>query len=106
MDLFIYISKKGMKVVVVIELYQVLQFIDYYYVINVKWWIMDIYEFWDDICWLEKFCDFVNWKIKGNLILKDYYLIVELAKFICLLFKSKVKLKYVKLLLYIELEEV
>jgi phage anti-repressor protein len=105
MDLPIYISKKGTKVVAATELHQALQLTDHHYATNVKRWITDIYEFRDDIRRPEKLRDFANRKAKGNPILKDYYLTVELAKLICLSSKSKVKLKYAKLLSHAETEE-
>jgi phage anti-repressor protein len=105
MDLPIYISTKGTKVVAATELHQTLQLTDHHYATNVKRWITDIYEFSDDIRRPEKLRDFANRKVKGNPILKDYYLTVELAKLICLATKSKVKLKYAKLLSHAEADE-
>ena len=105
MDLPVYISKKGTKVVAATELHQALQLTDHHYATNVKRWITDVYQFRDDIRRPQKLRDFANRKTKSNPILKDYYLTVELAKLICLSSKSKVKLKYAKLLSHIEIEE-
>lgn len=49
--------------------------------------------------------DFVLRKIKDNLILFDFYILIELVKLIIFNFKSKVKRKYVKWLFFLEDEE-
>lgn len=105
MNLQVYISKKGTKVVAATELHQALQLTDHHYATNVKRWLSDIYEFRDDIRRPEKLRDFASRKVPGNRILKDYYLTVELAKLICLSSKSKVKLKYAKWLAQVEADE-
>ncbi len=105
MNLQVYISKKGTKVVAATELHQALQLTDHHYAANVKRWLSDIYEFRDGIRRPEKLRDFASRKTPGNRILKDYYLTVELAKLICLSTKSKVKLKYAKWLAHAEADE-
>ncbi|NBC05986.1 MAG: hypothetical protein GVY26_02200 [Bacteroidetes bacterium] len=104
MELQVYISKKGTKVVAATELHQALQLSDQHYAVNVKRWLRDIYNFKDDIRRPEKLRDFAPRKVAGNPILKDYYLSLELAKLITLASKSKVKLKYAKWLSHLEEE--
>jgi hypothetical protein len=96
MELQVYISKKGTKVVAATELHQALQLTDHHYATNIKRWLSDIYAFGDDIRRPEKLRDFAPRKVAGNPLLKDYYLSLELAKLITLASKSKVKLKYAK----------
>ncbi len=105
MDLQVYVSKKGTKVVAATALHQALQLADHHYATNVKHWLRDVYNFSDDIRRPEKLRDFAPRKTPGNPILKDYYLSVELAKLIALSSKSKVKLKYAKWLSHLEAEE-
>jgi len=105
MDLQVYVSKKGTKVVAATALHQALQLTDHHYAANIKKWLSDVYAFKDDIRRPEKLRDFASRKVSGNPILKDYYLSVELAKLITLNSKSKVKLKYAKWLSQLEEEE-
>lgn len=72
---------------------------------NVRCWFNEIYEFRDGICKLVWMMDFVLRKIKDNLILFDFYILIELVKLIIFNFKSKVKRKYVKWLFFLEDEE-
>ncbi|MCB0566707.1 MAG: hypothetical protein KDD01_20250 [Phaeodactylibacter sp.] len=102
MVLQIYISKKGTKVVAATQLHQILQLADHHYPTNIKRWLTDVYEFKDGIRKPVKMQDFANRKGKGNSIVKDYYLSVELAKLITLNSKSKVKQKYAKYLFSLE----
>lgn len=96
MELQVYVSKKGTKVVSATNLHQVLQLQDHHYAVNVKNWLMDLYEFRDGIRRPLKMQDYAPRKVPGNTILKDYYLTIELAKHIVLASKSKAKLKYAK----------
>lgn len=105
MELQVYVSKKGTKVVSATELHQALQLTDHHYATNVKRWLTDVYEFSDDIRRPEKLRDFAPRKMLGNTLLKDYYLTVELGKLIALSTKSKAKLKCAKWLSALEERE-
>ena len=94
MDLQILISQKGTKVVTATNLYMVLGLPDHHYAANIKKWINDIYEFSDGIRKPQALKDFAKRVLKGNSILKDFYLSLEFAKLISLKSNSKQKLKY------------
>lgn len=96
-QLQIYTSKKGTKVVTATHLYKLLQLSEKHYLLNIERWLSDVYEFRDGIRTPEKMRDFAPRKKEGELA-QDYYLSVELAKLITLHSRSKVKLKYAKLL--------
>ena len=98
MDLQILISKKGTKVVTATNLYAVLQLPEQHYGTTVKKWLNDIYEYEEEIRKPLKMKDFAKKKIANNTVIKDYYLTIELAKKITLRSKSKVKLKFAKIL--------
>ncbi len=102
MNLQVLTSKKGTKVVTATNLHSVLQLPNHHFVINLKKWLGDVYEFRDGIRKPEKLRDFARRKIKDNPIMDDYYLSVELAKLITLNSRSKVKQKYAKWLFSIE----
>lgn len=105
MELQVYVSKKGTRVVAATGLHQALQLTDHHYATNVKRWITEVYAFRDDIRRPEKLRDFAPRKAAGPNLLKDYYLSLELARLITLNSKSKVKLKYAKWLLHQEQKE-
>jgi len=94
MELQVLISKKGTKVVTASNLHQVLQLANHHFLMNVKKWLDDIYQFHDGIRKPKKMADFAIRKIKDNPVLEDYYLSVEFAKLITLNTRSKVKQKY------------
>ncbi len=94
MDLHIFISKKGTKVVLATELHQALQLADHHYATNIKKWLNDFYEFNDGIRKPIKLQDFASRKQDETVIWQDYYLSVALAKQICLRSRSKVKQKF------------
>jgi phage anti-repressor protein len=96
MELQVYVSKKGTKVVSATNLHQALQLADHHYPSNVKSWLLDLYEFRDGIRRPVRMQDYAPRKVPGNTILKDYYLTIEMAKLIVLASKSKAKLKYAK----------
>jgi phage anti-repressor protein len=102
MDLQVFISKKGTKVVKATDLHQALQLMDHHYPANVRKWINDIYEFTDGIRKPVRMQDFAPRKPKQPTVIKDYYLSVELAKMIALKSRSKVKQKYAAQLLELE----
>ncbi len=96
MELPIFISKKGTKVVTATVLHQSLQLLDHHYAVNVKKWMTDIFEFRDGIRKPVKMQDYAPRPMKDAPLTEDYYLSVEFAKLIVLRSKSKVKLKYAK----------
>lgn len=98
MDLNIFVSKKGTKVVVATELHQVLQLADHHYSANVKKWINDYYEFIDGIRKPVRLQEFAPRQTGEKTLWQDYYLSVTLAKQIVLRSRSKVKAKYAQLL--------
>lgn len=98
MDLNIFISKKGTKVVLATELHQALQLADHHYANNVKKWINDYYEFLDGIRKPIRLQEFAKRRSEAATFWQDYYLSIDLAKQICLRSKSKLKLKYATLL--------
>lgn len=105
MDLSIFISKKGTKVVLATDLHQALQLTDHHYAANVKKWINDFYEFADGIRKPLKMQEFAKRKQEEAVLWQDYYLSVELAKQICLRSRSKVKQKYASQLAVFDQEE-
>lgn len=102
MDLQVYISKKGTKVVTATNLYHVLELPAQHYGTNVKKWLSDVYEFHNGIRKPVKMQDYALRKVEDNPVLDDYYITVELAKMITLNSKSKLKQKYAKRLLMLE----
>lgn len=94
MDLNIFVSKKGTKVVLATDLHQSLQLLDHHYSANVKRWINDYYEFADGIRKPVKLKDFALRPSNEQVLWQDYYLSVALAKQIVLRSRSKVKQKY------------
>jgi phage anti-repressor protein len=102
MELQVFISKKGTKVVSATNLHLALQLPDHHYAANIRKWLNDVYEFKDGIRSPVIMQDFAKRKVKDNPIMKDYYLTVELAKLITLNSGSKVKQKYAKWLFSLE----
>jgi phage anti-repressor protein len=101
MELQIFISKKGTKVVTASNLHVVLGLSNQHYAANVKKWLSDVYEFRDGIRRPEGMKDYAKRPTQDSL-LDDYYLSVELAKMITLNSKSKVKQKFATWLLNLE----
>lgn len=96
MDLNIFVSKKGTKVVLATDLYQALQLPAQHYPTNVKRWLNDYYEFPDGIRKPLKMQEFASRKVEGPMLWSDYYLSVNFAKQIVLRSRSKVKQKYAR----------
>ena len=105
MDLSIFISKKGTKVVLATDLHQALQLANQHYASNVKKWINDFYEFPDGIRKPIRMQEFAKRKQEDAVLWQDYYLSVELAKQICLRSRSKFKQKYASQLAALSQEE-
>ena len=102
MDLQILVSKKGTKVVTATNLHLALELPKQQYAANVKKWLNDLYEFRDGIRKPERMRDFSKRPAKGQTVIDDYYISVELAKMITLNSKSKKKQKYANWLLSLE----
>lgn len=96
MDLNVFVSKKGTKVVIATELHQALQLPAQHYPVNIKRWIKDYYDFPDGIRKPVKMQDFAARKTDENVLWDDYYLSVAFAKEIVLRSRSKVKQKYAR----------
>lgn len=96
MDLNVFVSKKGTKVVLATELYQALELPSQHYPANIKRWINDYYEFSDGIRKPVKMQDFASRKTPENVLWDDYYISVTFAKQIVLRSRSKVKQKYAR----------
>lgn len=94
MDLNIFVSKKGTKVVLATDLHQSLQLLDHHYSTNVKRWINDYYDFLDGIRKPIKMQEYAVRATEANVLWQDFYLSVDLAKQIVLRSRSKVKKKY------------
>lgn len=96
MELQVFISKRGTKVVTATNLYQILDLPSQHFAASMQKWLEDIYEFRDGIRKPAKMQDYAPRKLADSAILEDYYLSLELAKMVALRSKSKLKLKYAK----------
>lgn len=96
MDLPIFVSKKGTKVVLASALYEALQLPEQHYGTTVKKWINDLYDFADGIRKPLRLQEYAPRKVEGVSLWQDYYLCVDLAKQITLRSRSKCKQKYAK----------
>ncbi len=101
MELEVFVSKKGTKVVTASNLHQVLELPKSQYAANLRKWLSDVYEFRDGIRKPRKMKDYAERRCSSKL-LDDYYLTVELAKLITLNSRSKKKQKYARHLLQLE----
>ncbi|MBL7828183.1 MAG: hypothetical protein JNJ57_16245 [Saprospiraceae bacterium] len=97
MDLEIFESKKGTKVVTASGLYAALKLPVRQYSPQVRRWVRDLYEFADGIRKPQVYRDFAKRPRPGEPI-DDFFLTLELAKLIALRSNSKNKLKYARLL--------
>lgn len=97
MDLEIFESKKGTKVVTASGLYAALKLPARQYSPAVRRWVRDLYEFSEGIRKPQPYRDFAKRPRPGEPI-EDYFLTLELAKLIALRTNSKNKLKYARLL--------
>ena len=98
MELEVLQSKKGTKVVSASNLHQVLKLPVAQYGVNVRGWLKDFYEFSDGgIRRPQALRDYARRPRPGEPV-EDFYLTLELAKLIVLRTRSKVKLKYARLL--------
>ncbi|MFT4760920.1 MAG: phage anti-repressor protein [Paraglaciecola sp.] len=102
MELQILVSKKGTKVVTATNLHLALELPKLQYATNAKKWLNDVYEFRDGIRKPQGMKDFAKKVMKGESVIENYYISIELAKMITLNSKSKKKQKYAKWLLSLE----
>jgi phage anti-repressor protein len=101
MELEIFVSKKGTKVVAATNLHAVLQLPKAQYSRNVRRWQREVYEFHDGIRQPEVLKDYAQRHVEG-LGAEDFYLTVELAKLITLNSASKFKRKFANHLLSLD----
>lgn len=97
MELEVFESKKGTKVVTASALHGVLKLPVRQYAALVRRWMRDVYEFPDGIRRPQPYRDFAKRPRPGEPI-EDFFITLELAKLIALRSTSKHKLKYAKLL--------
>ena len=97
MDLKIFQSKKGTRVVTASNLYDALQLPAHQYNSSVKYWIKDIYDFTDDVRSPQLLKDYSE-RVQKESKRKDYFLSLELARLITLNTPSPVKLKMARTL--------
>ena len=105
MEIAVFTSKKGTKVVTAMDLHQALELSNHHYGVNVRRWLKDVYQFQDGIRRPVVMKDYAIRRQKDAVVLEDYYLSIELAKLIALQSKSKVKLKLARYLQEIEASE-
>ncbi|MEO0007478.1 MAG: hypothetical protein RJA20_1674 [Bacteroidota bacterium] len=97
MDLQVFESKKGTKVVTASGLHTALKLPARQYSTQVRRWIRDIYEFTDGMRKPQPYRDYAKRPRPGEPI-EDFFITLELAKLIALRTNSKQKLKYARLL--------
>lgn len=97
MELEVFESRYGTKVVAASNLYQVLQLPAAQYGTQLRRWLKDLYEFRDGIRRPQPLRDYAKRPRPGE-PLEDFFLALELAKLIALRTNSKFKLKYARLL--------
>ncbi|MFN5236976.1 MAG: hypothetical protein ACK5FV_07415 [Bacteroidota bacterium] len=97
MDLQVFESKKGTKVVTASGLHGALKLPVRQYSTLVRRWIKDIYEFPDGMRKPQPYRDYAKRPRPGEPI-EDFFITLELAKLIALRTNSKQKLKYARLL--------
>ncbi len=95
MEIQVFQSKKGTKVVTTSNLYEALQLPAHLYNGAVKYWIQDIYDFSDDVRRPQLLKDFSE-KKQSISKRKDYYISLELARLITLNSNSPVKLVFAR----------
>ena len=95
MELQIFISKKGTRVVTASNLFEALQLPAHQYKSTVKYWLADVYDFGDDIRRPQLLKDYSERKQEHS-PRKDYFLSLELARLITLNSNSPMKLKFAR----------
>ena len=97
MQLEVFESKRGTKVVTASNLHAALKLPVRQYGALVRKWLRDAYEFQDGIRKPQAYRDFAKRPRPGEPI-EDFYITLELAKLIVLRTNSKQKVKYARLL--------
>jgi hypothetical protein len=92
MELNVFTSKHGTRVVTASQLHSALQLPTHHYGRNVRRWLKDVYELSDGIRRPEILRDFGSRPRPADPI-EDYYFTLELAKLIALRTNSKHKIK-------------
>jgi hypothetical protein len=105
MDIAVYTSKKGTKVVTAMDIHQALDLGAHHYGVNVRRWLKDVFQFNDGIRRPIVNKDYAPRKQKEGQLLEDYFLSLELAKLIVLQSRSKFKMKYARILSEMESAE-
>lgn len=97
MQLEVFESKQGTKVVTATNLHMALGLTAHHYSANVRKWLRDAYEFGDAIRRPVALQDYAKRPRPGEPV-EDFFLTLELAKLITLRTNSKAKLKFARLL--------
>ena len=97
MDLQVFESRFGTKVVTATNLHQALGLPVQQYGINVRRWLRDAYEFHDAIRQPQPMRDFSK-RPRPNDPIEDFFITLELAKHIALRTRSKEKMKFARIL--------
>ncbi|MBK8045579.1 MAG: hypothetical protein KBG02_04690 [Haliscomenobacter sp.] len=106
MELEVFVSNKGTKVVTATHLFQLLELPVHNYGVLIRRWLKDVYAFRDGIRRPVVMKDYAPRKLKDSQsVLEDFYLSVELAKHIALHSRSRSKMKYARQLQELSDEE-
>jgi hypothetical protein len=105
MELEVLISNKGTRVVRATQLFQLLGLPVQQYGVMVRRWLKDVYAFREGIRRPVVMKDYAPRRQKGDPVLEDFYLSVELAKLVALHSRSREKLKISRYLQELEAEE-
>lgn len=97
MELAVFESKHGTKVVTASNLFAVLNLPKRQYGAQIRRWLRDVYEFHDGLRRPQIYRDFARRPRPGEPF-EDFFVTLELAKLISLRTNSKEKLKYARLL--------
>lgn len=97
MELEVYESRKGTKVVLASDLHLSLSLPNHQYGTNVRRWMRDAYDFREGIRRPEIMRDFAR-RPRTDLPFDDFYLTLDLAKQICLRSPSREKIKVARFL--------
>ncbi len=105
MELEVLISNKGTRVVRATQLFRLLELPVQQYGLVVRRWLKDVYAFREGIRRPVVMKDYAPRRQKGDPIVEDFYLSVELAKLVALHSRSREKLKVSRHLQELEAEE-
>ena len=105
MELEVLISNKGTRVVRATQLFQLLGLPVQQYGVMVRRWLKDVYGFREGIRRPLVMKDYAPRRQKGDPVVEDFYLSIELAKLVALHSRSREKLKVSRRLHELEAEE-